>query len=94
MACKLCQIPIEETLCKVCRSLIEDDLPAVSRVCDHCGFPIDNRADTLCRVCTAILVAIENSTWLMRSHDQWQQENLVLARRKWELMGMGGSSLL
>ncbi|MBI2815596.1 MAG: hypothetical protein HYX72_01525 [Acidobacteria bacterium] len=94
MACKLCQIPIDDVLCNVCRCLVEEDLPTVPRVCDHCGYPVDNPADTLCRLCTALLVVIENSTWLMRSHDQWQHENLLLAKRKWELMGTGGSSLL
>ena len=94
MACRLCQLPIEDTLCNVCRCLVEEELPAVSSVCDNCGFPVDDPCASLCRVCTTLLVNIENSTWLMRAHDQWQQENLMLARRKWELMGMGGSSLL
>jgi hypothetical protein len=92
MACRLCRIPVESTLCNVCRCLVEEDYPTVNSICDSCGFPIDNLGSTLCRVCTALLVTVENSSWLMHSHDEWQRENLILATHKCELMGKEGSS--
>ncbi len=94
MACRLCQLPIDSTLCEICRFLTEEELPKLPAACEQCGFPIDDPAETagLCHLCTAVLQAAQNSLWMVRAHDQWDLENILLARRKWELMGTGGSS--
>ena len=92
MACRLCQLPIESTRCEVCRFLTEEELPIVPAACDQCGFPIENagEADGLCHLCAALFDAVQHSCWLVRAHDAWEQENILLARRKWELTGTGG----
>lgn len=93
MACRLCQLQIESSLCEVCRCLTEEKLPEVPAACEHCGFPIQHpaAADGLCQLCKDLLRVAQSSFWLVRAHNQWEQENILLARRKWELMGTGGA---
>jgi len=96
MPCRLCQLPIEASLCEVCRFLTEEKLPEVPASCELCGFPIHHptEVDGLCQLCTDLLAVALSSCWLVRAHNQWEQENVLLARRKWELMGAGGASVL
>ncbi len=93
MACRLCQVEIDSTLCEVCRFLTEDELPELPVLCENCGFPIDNPAesDDLCQVCTGLMKTVQGNGYLVRAHVEWEQENILLARRKWELLGTGGS---
>lgn len=94
MACRLCRLEIDTTLCEVCRFLTEAKLPELPATCENCGFPIDNPAESgsLCQLCTALLKAVQGSGYLLRAHAEWEQENILLARRKWELLGTGGSA--
>ncbi len=96
MACRLCQLQIDSTLCEICRFLVEEELPKLPPACENCGFPIDNAADSddLCQLCTALLKTVQGNEWLLLSHAEWEQENIQLARRKWELLGTGGSAAL
>lgn len=96
MPCRLCQLQIEANLCDVCRFLTEEKLPEVPASCEYCGFPIWHPAasDGLCQLCADLLEVVQSSVWLVRAHNRWEQENILLARRKWELMGAGGPSVL
>lgn len=96
MPCRLCQVQIEPSLCEVCRFLTEEKLPEVPASCEYCGFPIRHTAmsDCLCQLCTGLLEVAQSSDWLVRAHNRWERENILMARRKWELMGAGGASVL
>ena len=89
MACGLCQLEIPETLCQVCQYLAEMAPPEVSVTCRHCRVPIAEPSETgsLCRLCRDLLQIVRNNPWLAYAHAAWDQENLLLAKRKQELMG-------
>jgi hypothetical protein len=95
MACERCQIETTSTLCEVCRYLDEETHPEFSALCNNCGAPLASNVEgeVLCSVCSTLLQTVRESRWLFRSHVEWEQENINLARKKSELMGTGGSAV-
>lgn len=98
MACRSCQLKIPATLCQVCRYLSEMLLPEKPVTCRNCRGPIANPAMTgrlcqrrLCQLCKALLKIVKNNQGLASAHAEWVRENFVLARRKQEMLGQGGS---
>ena len=98
MACRSCQIQIAATLCQVCRHLDEMPAPKVPLTCRHCHAPVSNPAMTgslcqrhLCQLCRVLLQVVRGNQWLASAHAEWVRENFVLARRKQEMLGQGGS---
>ncbi len=89
MACQLCGMRTSSNLCQVCQFLSELALPEDSPVCRHCQAPIANPAATgrLCRLCRDLQAVVRNNPWLAYAHTTWDQENLILAKRKRELLG-------
>ena len=96
MACKQCQIETTSTLCEVCRCLAEEAHPEFPAVCNNCGAPLASKVagELLCSVCTTLFQAVRASRWLFRSHVEWEQENIKMARKKAELMGTGGPAFI
>ena len=98
MACRSCQLQIAATLCQVCRHLDEMPAPKVPLTCRHCHAPVSNPAKqgslcqrSLCQLCKALFNIVRNNQWLASAHAEWVRENFVLARRKQEMLGQGGS---
>lgn len=89
MACKFCQI--DEYLAKKVQTS-----PELRADCEHCKAPIASPAEgkNLCELCGALRDIVKENGWLFRAHFQWEQENYRLARRKRELLGLGGPSPL
>ncbi len=93
MACRSCHIQIAATVCQVCRHLDEMPAPKVPLTCRHCHAPVSEPAMTgsLCQLCRVLLQVVRCNPWLASAHAQWVRENFVLARRKQEMLGQGGS---
>jgi hypothetical protein len=92
MACRMCHLEIQSTLCEVCRYLTEEAPVAIEKdaaSCGHCGAPIaqPEEGETLCQLCGTIIRIVWRSRWLMRAHAEWDKENILLARSKRELLG-------
>jgi uncharacterized Zn finger protein (UPF0148 family) len=96
MACVRCQIETTSTLCEVCRYLVEETHLELTAACDQCGAPLTSsvEGEILCNACTAMFQAVRESRWLFRSHVEWEQENIRMARKKSELMGTGGPAFM
>jgi hypothetical protein len=96
MACNRCQIETTTNLCGVCRYLDEETHPEFPAMCNNCGAPLASKVEgeVLCSVCTTLFQTVRESRWLFRSHVDWEQENIKMARKKSELMGTGGPALL
>lgn len=92
MACARCQIETTSTLCKICQYIDEELHLELTSACSNCGAPLAIRieGEVLCHACTAMFQAVRESRWLFRSHVEWEQENIQMARKKAELMGTGG----
>ena len=88
MACRLCQLPTEAALCQVCQYLTEIAPLTLSPACRYCHAPIaePEKSRVLCQVCRDLLATARNSLWLASAHAEWDHENLVLAKRKQELL--------
>ena len=92
MACRLCHLEIEATLCEVCRYLTEEAQPPPEQpvsFCQYCDAPIANpgQGEGYCELCGALIRIIWRNGWLNRAHEEWEEENIELARRKRELLG-------
>jgi hypothetical protein len=96
MACNRCQIETTLTLCEVCRYLDEETHPELSAECNNCSAPLASNVEgeILCNVCTTLFQIVRESRWMFRSHVEWEQENIKMARKKAELMGTGGPAFI
>ena len=91
MACQFCQLPTPKILCEVCQYLaeIETTLLEHPSVCQHCRAPIASAqsGQQHCHLCQALLEIAQNNQWFNYAHTEWEQENLLLAKRKRDLLG-------
>jgi len=89
MACQFCQLPTPKTLCEICQYMAETGFLEHALVCQHCRAPLagPQPGQLDCQLCQVMLVIVQNSPWFHYAHCEWQQENLLLARRKQELLG-------
>src|SRR5689334_7232526 len=93
MECRSCGVTSNTTLCQICQ--YEADLAASRKPgpsCSSCGMPIELRPGRppLCEVCGDLLLTVGRREWFIRAQAEWDQENLLLAQRKKELLGQRG----
>ena len=92
MACRLCGAPSEAIVCEICQSARKVARKSAGARCRNCGLPIEERpgGPPLCQVCSALLLAVSRSEWLIRAQAEWDKENALLAKKKQELLGLRG----
>ncbi|MBI4464620.1 MAG: hypothetical protein HY647_07940 [Acidobacteria bacterium] len=88
MACQFCQLPTPKALCEVCQYVTETEPSAPPPACQHCRAPIAGlrSRQMYCRLCQELLEIVQNNPWFHYAHAEWDQENLLLAKRKRDLL--------
>ena len=99
MACRLCHLEMESTLCEVCRFLTEEVLEIRKQLpafCEYCGAPIANpaEADGFCQLCGTLIRTVWRNAWFARVQSEWARENIELAKRKRDLIGEDDSPII
>jgi hypothetical protein len=89
MACGSCGASSDTPLCQVCQCEMELAKRSGPR-CRLCGLPIDVQLGLppLCQVCGVLLLTVCRREWFIRAQAEWDEENLLLAKRKKELLGL------